>query len=99
MGATKKERMLHERLLLLVDHLEGLYVETLALKGVLNAYSGFQLPSWPEIPIHVAAMKRNLQENGQGYSEPFSALRQRIREEPNLDRAIQFLVDALPPQR
>jgi len=86
----------HERLLLLVDHLEDLHLESLALKGVMNAYSGFVLPSWPEIRIHVAEMKRNLRESDQGYSTPFVALRQHIQGEPNLDRAIRFLVENLP---
>jgi hypothetical protein len=90
--------MSHERLRPLVDHLEDSYFEILALRGVLNAYTGFQLPSWAEISILVAEMKRNLRENGQGSSEPFPALWQRIREEPNLDQAIQLLVEHLPRQ-
>jgi hypothetical protein len=88
--------MSQERLLLIVDHLEALCLERLAFKSVMREFEGHRLPSWSELQIHLAAAKRTLQENEQDYSKPFSAVRQRICEQPNLDRAIQFLVENLP---
>ena len=81
----------------IVDAVEKLYIENLALKGILETNRA-SLPPQSQIDLIIAEAKAHPQIAGTIHQQ-FEPLRARIREDIGLEQAIQELLRVVPPSK